>query len=217
MIEKLEFRVDPQTHFPLVQVPGENFALFWLPLTKVQAEYMLCEWPDSQFDRTWYQARLSGNGRVSPTQVAAANLVQTFLTHILFSEARDFCHWYGPACDLPTSEEWQRALHAFEQTPADSTTLQQILKLQDLDPRARQLVLACANALTSRQRQSAQTNLAQLLQLRPGFMLEYVYADATRNSCGACGGYQSGFQPLRKPLEGGRMINLGLRPIWRLP
>lgn len=52
MMEAPTFRVDPRTRFPLVEVPGQNFALFWLPLTRVQAEYFLSDTITSQFDRS---------------------------------------------------------------------------------------------------------------------------------------------------------------------
>ena len=95
MMEPLTFRVDPRTRFPLVEVPGQDFALFWLPLTKVQIEYFLSDNMNSQFDRAWYRDRLRANPRVTSEKLAAHNLVQAFITDITFNEARVFSDWYG--------------------------------------------------------------------------------------------------------------------------
>ena len=74
MTDTLTFFLDQRTHFPLVVVPGQDFALFWLPLTKVQIEYFLSETTDSQFDRAWYDGRLRNNPRITPEQLTAQTL-----------------------------------------------------------------------------------------------------------------------------------------------
>jgi len=221
----LSFLTDPRTRFPLIEIPGENFALFWLPFTKVQIEYFLSETIDSRFDRTWYHERLRNNPRIVPEQITTQYLVRAFLTHITFYEARTFSqwyskdgYWYGRDCDLPTAEEWQRALHTLDQIDADPSFIEQLVNLPDIHPRARQLVLACENALQGYQhlKDASQRRLSHQLMLRSG-ILEYVYQDTARNSCGACGrDYRQGnFLPLRHPDIGDRIPNLGLRPILR--
>jgi hypothetical protein len=222
----LAFYIDPQTHFPLVEIPGQDFALFWLPITKVQIEYFLSETIDSQFDRAWYHERLRNNPRIMPEELIAQNLVQAFLTHITFYEARAFSKWYGKDFDLPTSEEWQRAMRTFDQIPAHSAFVEQVLNLPGLHPRARLLIRSCENALPGYQRlrDTSERKLSHQLMLRSG-ILEYVYQDAAYNRCGACGSsLQSGrydnsgqdtFLPLRHADVGDRMPKLGLRPIRR--
>lgn len=222
----LSFYVDPRTHFPLVEVPGQDFALFWLPMTKVQIEYFLSDAVDSQFDRAWYHERLRSNPRITPEQLTAQNLLQAFLTHISFYEASVFSRWYGKGFDLPTSEEWHRALRTFDQVAADPDFVEQILALPAIHPRARLLVQSCENALPGYQRlrDASERRLSHQLLLRSG-MLEYVYQDTAHNRCGACGSsLQSGrygnagqdlFLPLRNADIGDRMPNLGLRPILR--
>lgn len=219
MIDTLTFFVDPQTHFPLIEVLGQDFALFWLPVTKIQIEYFLSDTPDSQFDRTWYDARLRSNPRIIPEQLNAQNLLQAFLTHISFYEACVFSQWYGKHFDLPTTEEWHRAQRAFEQIAAHPNYVQQILNLPTIHPRARLLVQACENTLPGYQRlrDPFERKLSHQLLLRAG-ILEYVYQDTSYNRCGACGSSlqtsrhstsaQDTFQPLRNADTGDRMPNL---------
>ena len=222
----LSFSIDPRTHFPLVEVPRQDFALFWIPVTKVQIEYFLSETIDSQFNRAWYHERLRNSQRIMAENLTAQNLVQAFLTHITFYEASAFSKWYGKGFDLPTSEEWQRALQTFDQVAAHPAFVEQVLNLPGIHPRARLLVQSCENALPGYQRlrDPAERRLSHQLMLRSG-ILEYVYQDTAYNRCGACGSSlqserygnpsQNVFQPLRHPDVGDRMPNLGLRPILR--
>ncbi len=214
----LSFLTDPRTRFPLIEIPGQDFALFWLPLTKVQIEYFLSETIDSRFDRAWYHERLRNNPRIVPEQITTQYLVRTFITHITFYEARALSQWYGRGCDLPTAEEWHRALYTLDQITADASFIEQLVNLPDIHPRARLLVRSCENALPGFQhiKDASQRRLSHQLMLRSG-ILEYVYQDATRTSCGACGrdNRPGSFQPLRHADTGDRISNLGLRPILR--
>ena len=217
----LSFHVDPRTYFPLVEVPGQDFALFWLPLTKVQIEYFLSDTIDRQFDRAWYHERLRANPRISPEKLTAQNLMQAFLTHITFYEARVFSQWYGKGFDLPTSEEWHKALQAFERETAHPAFVQQILALLNLHPRARLLVQSCENVLPDYQRlrDPSERRLSHQLLLRSG-ILEYAYQDTAYNRCEACGslgrsGNVGQASTLRDAADGARISNLGMRPILR--
>lgn len=227
MIEPLIFRVDPRTRFPLVEVPGQDFALFWLPLTKVQIEYFLCDNMNSQFDRAWYRERLRANPRVTAENLAAQNLTQAFITDITFNEARVFSDWYGREdYDLPTSEEWHQALRFFETIPAQPAYVEQIMALPYLHPRARVLVQACEKALPAyqRMRDLSGRRLSHQMMMSPG-ILEYVYQDTARTRCQACGSSfqvimsglagQSTTMALRHPDQGDRMAVLGVRPLLR--
>lgn len=223
MTMTFSFHVDPRTHFPLVKVPGQDFALFWLPLTKVQIEYFLSDTLDSQFDRAWYRERLRANPRVTSEKIVAQNLAQAFLTHITFYEARVFSQWYGRGFDLPTSEEWHRALQTFEREAAQPALVEQILALPDLHPRACLLVQSCEKALPAyqRMRDPAERKLSHQLMMSSG-IFEYVYQDTAYNRCEACGSSplsgnagQATTLALLRPDAGDRMANLGVRPILR--
>ena len=224
MMVQLTFRVDPRTHFPLVEVPGQAFALFWLPLTKVQIEYFLSDTIDSQFDRAWYRERLRTNPRVASENLVAQNLMQAFITDITFYEARVFSQWHGRGYDLPTTEEWHQALHTFETVAAHPSFVEQIMALSDLHPRARLLVQACEKALPTyqRMRDLAERRLSHQLMMSTG-ILEYVYQDATHTRCEACGSSlqvmrsglpgQNTTMALQHPDQGDRMAALGVRPV----
>lgn len=88
---KLPFPVsiEPKTRFPMVNVPETNYALAWLPVTKIQIEYFLCETMDSQFDRSWYLERLKYSPRVPTEQLTVDNVRQAFIANLLF-RARSF-------------------------------------------------------------------------------------------------------------------------------
>lgn len=224
MMMPLTFRLDARTRFPLVEVPGQNFALFWLPLTKVQLEYFLSDTIDSQFDRAWYRERLRANPRVTFENLAAQNLAQAFITDITFYEARVFSRWYGQGYDLPTTEEWHRALHTFEAIEACSAFVEQIMALPGLHPRARLLVQACEEALLAYRRiqNLAERRLSHQLMMSQG-LLEYVYHDTAHTHCEACGSSplvirssapgQRVSLSLRNPNHGDRMAVLGVRPL----
>lgn len=221
MSSTLSFTVDPRTHFPVVEVPGQDFALFWLPLTRVQIEYFLADTQDGQFDRSWYDRLQKASPRITAEEIVAQNLPRAFLTHLTFYEARVFSKWYE-GFDLPTAEEWQRAQHVFAQEPAQPSLIEQILALPKLHPRASLLVQFCEKALPTYQRLgNPARSVAHQMMLSSG-ILEYVYLDATYNRCGACGAAPfSGNtgQPivltLRYPEIGDRRRDLGLRPILR--
>jgi diadenosine tetraphosphatase ApaH/serine/threonine PP2A family protein phosphatase len=221
MMEKLALSVDPQTRFPLVEVPGQGFALFWLPLSKIQAEYFLSDTIVSRFDRAWYRERLRANPRVTPEDLKAWNLARAFLTDITFAEARIISRWYGPGYDLPTSQQWQQALRSFAALPALPAFLDQFRDLTGLHPRALRLLQACEQALPAYQR-VADRRLSHQLMLSPG-LLEYVYQDAAHTRCEACGSSPQVMRAgagttmdLRDPQQGERMATLGVRPLLRL-
>jgi hypothetical protein len=157
----------------------------------------------------------------------AQNLTQAFLTDITFQEARVFSQWYGQGYDLPTVEQWRRALRTFEAIEAHPAFVERLLALTELHPRARLLVQTCSQALPAYQRMRDMTGrrLSHQLMLSPG-ILEYAYQDDTHTRCQACG---QSFQVLRsgsvgpgtimdlsRPQQGERMPMLGVRPVLRL-
>lgn len=83
---------------------------------------------------------------MTPEKLVAQNLEQAFLTAITFHEAPIISQWYGPGYDLPTSEEWQCALHSFAAIAAHPSFVKRILDLSALHPRAGELVEACERA-----------------------------------------------------------------------
>lgn len=219
--------VEPKTRFPVVGVPGTNYALAWLPMTKLQIEYYLCETMDSQFDRNWYQACLQRSPRVSMEELNADTVRQAFIGNLLFHEARRLSREWGRYFDLPTLEEWRTALLAFDQVEAQDDFVAEVLALPALHPRAR-LLLHRVEAIVkseSRSQTIGARPFSHQLLMRSG-ILEYTYADESRNACVACGSprrfsarertFEEGFvtRLLRADI-GERRPNLGFRLIVR--
>ncbi|HVB24386.1 MAG TPA: hypothetical protein VNG51_20780 [Ktedonobacteraceae bacterium] len=228
---KLPFlvKVEPKTRFPLVVVPETNYALAWLPVTKIQIEYFLCETMDSQFDRRWYLERLKHSPRVTTEELTIDTIRQTFMTHLLFHEARTLSGWWGRDTDLPTLAEWRKALDIFDQVAAHDDFVEEVAAMPGLHPHARFLLRRVEQILSSRSySHTAQTRLfSHQLLMRSG-ILEYVYKDEHRDSCVACGSLQrfservrpfeeSFITQLRSADTGERIQHLGFRLIVRNP
>src|SRR4051794_29027663 len=105
-MENLKFRLDDRTGFPMLHLPELNGYLHWLPVTKIQFEYFICDEPDDHFGEQWYAEIRRQNPRVSPNDVRAENYWHAFLTGITPQEARRFARWSGADYALPTLDEW---------------------------------------------------------------------------------------------------------------
>jgi hypothetical protein len=223
--------LDPKTRFPMLEMPDQNFAITWLPVTKIQIEYFLSETMDSRFDRTWYNRRLKDNARVSWRTLNARNFSQAFITGMTFDEVQALSRWWGDRFDIPTIAEWQAALHIFDQVVAQENFINEIVATTDIHPRAGRLIRQLENTLVNNRLQlkSLERKLSHQMLMRSG-ILEYAYENAQRNSCAACGQPDSVLrasrargedlaqdQPtkLRHPDIGERMGSLGFRLIVR--
>lgn len=218
------FRLDDRTRFPMYWVDGLNAYIHWLPVTKVQFEYFLCEINDSQFDEAWYDDILSLNQRVAPGSVRPNNYWHAFITGVLPNEAQRYARWCGPNYTLPTLEEWMLAYRTLKQQPTQD--INAILGLAKLNERARTLVQQLDHAP-----QSALKNLgyprtrSEQMLLRLGVM-EWVEC---RNYSSRWGGMgetyadfhsalfspESGQPRLPKDPETDRIPYYGFRLLWR--
>lgn len=226
---KLPFsvRIEEKTRFPLISVPGTNYEFAWLPLTKIQVEYFLCQTPDSQFDRSWYQECLKGSPRVTMEQLGFDTVRHVFMGNLLFQEARILSRYWGRDFDLPTMEEWRKALVAFDQVEARDDFIEEIVAMPDLHPRARLLLHRVEQILKDEPRPRSRSTrfLSHQLLMRSG-IAEYAYKDEYRNVPVACGSLrrfsdregsfeESFVTQLRRADWGERVPNLGFRLIAR--
>jgi len=132
-------RILDHAGFPLIWVEPINAFLGWLPTTKIQFEYFLCDSPKQRYDEKWYQMILElckpvsdSHGpeerndirlRLSPTSVRKDNFYGLFITGIFPQEAIDFAEYCSDTkyqYRLPEADEWKSAykyLRGFEPIP----------------------------------------------------------------------------------------------------
>jgi hypothetical protein len=104
--------------FPMIWVEEIGF-VHWLPVTKVQMEYFLCEPPaDKDYNESWYKELLDLNGRISPWQAKQKDYWKLFLTGIKPEEAQYFAEWCGEDYRIPTLEEWNKIYRKFKEEGA---------------------------------------------------------------------------------------------------
>jgi hypothetical protein len=164
------------TRFPMVHIEPIGYFHF-LPVTKVQFEYYVCDRPNPGLDQAWYKDVLQLNPRVSPGRVQASNFYGAFMTAVLPAEAEEFAEWHAEAADapldVPTADEWQAAYRsAAGQDPAPADDVLQL----DLAPRARTLLEGLARVTAGLCPNGAR--LADRMFMRNGVM-EWVRGDAS--------------------------------------
>jgi Sulfatase-modifying factor enzyme 1 len=166
-----------RTGFPVIELPGLPFKVFWLPITKIQFEHFLVD--KGALDNDWYQDKLQNyNPRISAGQLSITNYWQAFMTGILPSEAQLYAGWVGNGADLPTAQEWKSALTLLGRWPADHAFTDAVLHLPGLSERARILIQKMDQVL---QAESAQLSdgrfLCDQMAMRLG-VLELLYEDS---------------------------------------
>src|SRR5262245_13463491 len=95
--------VNDRSGAPMIRVASIGAYVHWLPVTKLQFEYFLCDQPGNRFDQKWYddvlkvhkQNEPSGTGpaRVSPAMVRRDNYYRALLTGIRPTEIAPFISW----------------------------------------------------------------------------------------------------------------------------
>src|SRR5581483_6750317 len=146
-----------RTGFPVLEMPTQPFDILWLPVTKVQFEHFLVD--TGAFDNAWYQDKLQNyNPRISAGNLGVTNYWQAFMTGILPGEAIRYAEWVGRGSDLPTAQEWKRALTTLAGWPADRVFLDAVLRLSGLNVRARLLIQKIHQVLVDERNQLSEGN-----------------------------------------------------------
>ena len=217
-------RLDSRTNFPMVWIEELGAYMNWIPVTKVQFEYFLCEVNDSQFDESWYDEILSLNRRVSPTAIRNTNYWQAFITGVLPSESQRYARWCGQGYTLPTIEEWMTAYRALKQKPPEDIAA--VLGLSKLNERARAIIQRIDSASQNALKQLGYPRMrAEQMLFRLG-VLEWVECRNLTNRWGGIGETYADFhsalfspeagQPrLPKDPETDRIPYYGFRLLWR--
>ncbi len=111
-----------RTRFPMIWVNALEAYISYLPVTKIQLEYFLCDRPEPRFDQKWYERLLAANERISPGKIMSDNFFKVFATGISPSDAAMFAEWMGNETEetysLLTRNEWFDAFEELETKPA---------------------------------------------------------------------------------------------------
>lgn len=153
------FVSDP-TGFPMLWCEEIGAYAHWLPVTKIQFEYFLCDAPDAHFDADWYDMVLALNPRATPRKISAANYWHVLMTGVRPSEAQRFASWCGEGFRLPTETEWRGLFHALRNEPAQdagasslldgrSDRVQEVLKRLDAAGREMTVRMRCGPSLAT--------------------------------------------------------------------
>lgn len=194
--------IEAKTGFPMLWIEAIGAYVHWLPVTKVQFEYFLCDVNDRQFDEQWYGTLLDLNGRVSPADVRSINYWQAFLTGVRPSEALRYARWSGEGYSLPTLDEWLTMFKSLQaEQPLDPT---KILGQLELNERAetllKQLEIASLEAFT---RLGHRLTRAEQMLLRLG-VLEWVECPGQAVRWGGMGELNPSFHSLLFSPEAGQ-------------
>ncbi len=114
--------------WPWVQIEDTKFWTNFLPVTKIQFEYLLCdEKVNRRFNKGWYDQRIISNPRVSTTAISGSNYHQLFMTDITAGEASYYAKWFqgrSPivagqlrCCRLLKESEWEHLVARCDAQP----------------------------------------------------------------------------------------------------
>lgn len=123
--------VTDRTGFPMVWSQEVDAYVHWLPITKIQFEYFLCDAPDAYFDAEWYDRVLDLNPRVTPHEVSATNYWRALVTGVQPSESQRFASWCGPGFRLLREAEWATLYRSIQAEPAENLEASGVLDNRD--------------------------------------------------------------------------------------
>jgi hypothetical protein len=225
MNTSLTFTVD-KAGFPIMEHPDLDFAIYWFPITKIQFECFIVD--TGHYDFAWYDDKLKNyNGRISPgSTVTAATYWQLFMTGILPGEAQSFASWCGRGFDLPTSDEWKKALKVLAAVESHPSFVERAMRESGITERAKVLIGRLEQTLSEETGQLiGGRKLCDQMAMRLG-VIEYVYENKQRNTFVGWGQpsrafYKSSYNPLndskpaelQDPLKGARIKHWGFRLI----
>jgi len=104
-----------RTGYPMIRSDALGVFVHWLPVTKLQLEWFLCDQPSNRFNQEWYERILgvhkSDPGRVSAALVTDRTYYRALATGLTPGEVEPFANWLargdGGQYELPTHKEWK--------------------------------------------------------------------------------------------------------------
>jgi hypothetical protein len=190
-----------KTGFPMIWVHELNAYIHFLPVTKVQFEYFICDQPRRRFDEDWYNMVIDHNPRVAPQSIDRDNYAQAFMTAIIPDEVRLFTDWCGSNYSIPTREQWFTAYTVLEGKSAIAIDDNWISTLE-LRERAVTVVQRLEREMTMLLPQSTDRKLADQMMMRGG-IFEWVLDERERPPWVGMGKPHSSFVPGFFSLERG--------------
>lgn len=155
--------------FPMVWREEVAAYVHWLPITKIQFEYFLCDVPDAHFNAQWYDEILELNPRVTPSDLSTHNYWGTLMTGVQPGEAQRFSYWCGDEFRLLTETQWLALYRGLANQPRQNLSVFGLL--EGCSPRVRQLLERMEQAsLQACHRMGGTPSLADQMLLRFGGM-----------------------------------------------
>ncbi len=203
--------ITDRTGFPLLYVGAIDAYVHWIPITKVQFEYFICDNPSTHFDEGWYQEVLALNPRLSYTRLASrhrrsrtVNYWELFLTGINPEEIHLFCEWNeattGKEFWIPTELDW-RQLYQFLTEQESILDIEELFNNAGVSARALSVLKAADNASKSLGKRNMPRSLAHQMLMSQGVM-EWVACEEGRNDWGGMGNPDSNFQSIMRSPDG---------------
>ncbi|GEM_PF-632804 len=208
--------------FPMIVLPGLQFSIHWLPVTKIQIEYFLSAVYDAKYNEEWYNEILSkGTPRISPRAIRVNSYIDLFVTGILPAEAQRYSRWCGQGFDLPTEDEWLNAYKVLERIAAVPAAIDHICQTTGIRERTDRLLRMLEKTLTNDA--GRDRKVVDQMVMRHG-VYEYVYESDQRDTFAGIGQAKDTINPPRKGAnrftdrnraEGARNKQYGFRLIKR--
>jgi len=187
----VEFRKD-KAGFPMFWVEEAKLYIHWLPITKIQFEFFMCDAPDNRFDATWYDEVLQLNGRISPGSIRLNNYWHAFLTGVTPAETQAFARWSGEGYQLPTLAKWNEIYKSLQKKPPIKDPLDRMGSL-GLNQRTTTILQKLENVSNLAPAEYGyDRSLADQIFMRLGVM-EWVESDILQHRWGGMGETYSSF------------------------
>ena len=163
-----------RARFPMIWVQSVAAHVAFLPTTKIQFEYYLCDRPKATYTAEWYAKLQTKNRRVASADLNINNYWGAFITGLTRQDAQNFAKWCGPKegrYGTPTKAQWDTMYDELQARPASEVNFSE----NGISPRATSLLqrLSAVSSQLARQRSDPYT-LADAMFLHQG-VLEWVW------------------------------------------
>ena len=151
---------------PFLRIQQLNISIQYLPVTKTQFEYFLCERQDPDFDEGQYLNILEYSPRISPRKINPENYEQTFITALTFKQMDKFRERLGESYDYLKVEEWNEIVKFLNNHPINDQVLKAILEQQGIPKRSKEILSKLQEIVL--QKGGSNLTMANQLLLRKG-------------------------------------------------